>query len=247
MSGPLISLSIVSHGQGALVSALLDDLGGSAWHGGRSFEVIVTLNLPEDESWLNGPFRFPLKIVRNERAKGFGANHNAAFSVANGAMFAVVNPDIRLADFRIEPLLVEASRARVGVCGPLVHSPSGGVEDNARRYPTIPRLIGRQLRSGSGPDYRADGSVQSVEWLAGMFMLFPAAIYAAIGGFDERYFMYLEDVEICRLLRRRGYDVRWVGTTAVVHDAARASRRSRQHMSWHLQSLVRFLLGRRRA
>ena len=242
----IVSLSIVSHDQGSLITRLLDDIGHSNWHGDTPFEVIVTLNIPEDEHWLQGPFTFPVTVIRNERSKGFGANHNAAFRSARGALFAVVNPDIRLAGFRIHDLIIALNREKAGVCGPLVKAPDGADEDSARRFPTIARLIRRKLRARHAPDYRPLGTPVEVDWLAGMFLLFPSSIYREIGGFDERYFMYLEDVEICRHLGRRGRAALWVTSTAVIHDASRASRRNIRHLRWHFGSLAHYLFARKR-
>jgi N-acetylglucosaminyl-diphospho-decaprenol L-rhamnosyltransferase len=243
---PTITVSVVSHGQGTLIANLLEDLAQPGWNEGQGFEVVVTLNIPEDEAWLASERPYPIRVLRNEVAKGFGANHNAAFEVARGRFFAVVNPDIRLADFQIGDLLDALARPDAGVCGPLVLSPHGGVEDSARRFPTFIRLFRRKLLRERDPDYRPEQATISVDWLAGMFLLFPSAAYKAIGGFDERYFMYLEDVEISRILRRRGLQILWVGTTAVIHDASRASRRSFQHLKWHLASLFRYFFARSR-
>lgn len=240
---PEVSLSIVSHGQGALIVALLDDLARVRWNDGYLFEVIVTLNIPEDEDWLGGVLPFPLKIVRNPVAKGFGANHNAAFEVARGRYFAVVNPDIRLEDFHLSPLLAALQLPNAGVCGPLVTAPNGAIEDSARRFPTVSRLAWRKLARQRHPDYVPAKAPISVDWLAGMFLLFPSSVFRAIRGFDERYFMYMEDVEICRTLSCKGFDVLWVTATKVVHDASRASRRSMGHLRWHISSLLQYLFA----
>lgn len=242
MADPVtLSLSIVSHGQGLLVSNLLDDLCCPAWHAGISFEVVITLNTPENEEWLEGPFPFPISVIRNQYPKGFGANHNAAFRNARGRMFAVVNPDVRLASFRVTDMIRALESDQAGVCGPLVKAPDGSVEDSARRFPTFASLIQRKLLRKRTPDYKPSTIPIQVDWLAGMFMLFSSETYEDIGGFDEDYFMYLEDVEICRHLNRRGQTALWVTSTAIIHDASRASRRSLQHLRWHVSSLVRYL------
>ncbi len=238
-----ISLSIVSHGQGALIANLLNDLARDEWHDGLSFEVIVTINIPEDERWLPSSPAFPLTVIRNEAAKGFGANHNSAFRAAAGEFFAVVNPDIRLANFHAGSLIAAFADSEAGVCGPRVLAPDGDLEDSARHFPTVLRLAKRRLSSRNNADYRLDEAMLPVDWLAGMFLLFPSHIYRTIGGFDERYFMYLEDVEISRHLNRCGFKSIWVGTTAVIHDASRASRRSLRHMRYHAMSALRYFLG----
>lgn len=241
-----ISISIVSHGQGALIANLLNDLARDEWHDGLSFEVIVTINIPEDERWLPLSPPFPLTVIRNEAAKGFGANHNSAFRVTRGRFFAVVNPDIRLANFHAGNLIAAFADPKAGVCGPKVLAPSGSLEDSARYFPTVLGLAKRRLSSRKGADYRPDEVMLPVDWLAGMFLLFLSQVYRTVGGFDERYFMYLEDVEISRHLNRCGFKSIWVGTTAVIHDASRASRRSLRHMRYHAMSALRYFLGRAR-
>jgi GT2 family glycosyltransferase len=234
---------VVSHGQGALVATLLDDLAQPEWNEGVPFEVIVTLNIPEDDAWLTRPYPFAVQVLRNEAPKGFGSNHNGAFGLAKGQFFAVVNPDIRLADFRLSALLAALQEPCAGVCAPLVKAPDGTIEDSARRFPTVSRLLRRKLLPRRAPDYRPQSAALPVDWVAGMFLLFPSSIYKLIAGFDERYFMYLEDVEICRNLRRCGFLVLWVGSTAVIHDASRASRRNLRHLGWHVTSAFRYLFG----
>jgi hypothetical protein len=103
------------------------------------------------------------------------------------------------------------------------------------------------LRKALGPvpklDYEMSTAPMSPDWVAGMFMLFRREVFAEMSGFDERYFLYYEDVDLCRRLRRRGYDVRLVPTVTAVHDARRESRRSLRHLRWHLASMARFLFG----
>ncbi len=79
-----------------------------------------------------------------------------------------------------------------------------------------------------------------------MFMLFRADTYRQLSGFDEHYFLYYEDVDLCRRLRQAGYEVVLVPQASVVHFAQRQSRRSPRHFLWHAASLGRFLFSRRR-
>lgn len=241
MTLPLLSLSIVSHGHGRMISALLEDLANTSWNSGHSFEVIITLNIPEDETWLEQNFGFPLTVLRNQTPKGFGYNHNVAFSVSRGTNFAVLNPDIRLGSFQIAPLLLALANPEIGVVAPLILGPDDSYQDSARHFPTLRRLLKRKLLRQRQLDYAISNGTQQVEWLAGMFLLFRATVYKDICGFDQRYFMYMEDVEICRFLQRRGLKVLWVPSVSVVHDAARASQYNFSHLRWHIASIVRYL------
>lgn len=237
---PHVTLSIVSHGQGSLIRVLLEDLRAGA---DLSFEIILTLNIREDESFLDDFSDLPLRVIRNATAKGFGANHNAALAQATGRWLAIVNPDIRVRPLRLAPLAETLSNASVGACGPVVLSSAGKTEDSARQFPTWWRLVRRAFLRIRRPDYEWHKSPIDVDWLAGMFVMFRREAFADVAGFDERFFMYFEDADICRRLQKRGWKVRLDPRSSVVHDAQRASHRSLRHLRWHVSSAVRYLTG----
>lgn len=234
------SISIVSHQSGRHLQNLLHDL--------RKFlpanaEVILTINVPEDEGYLKDAYDLPVKVIRNNRAYGFGENHNRAFEHALGRYFIIVNPDIRLTDSPFETLC-EAFNVGTGACAPMVLSPQKTMEDSARRFPTVVGLLKRVIMKHRSADYDlSDGRVQDIDWAAGMFVMFDADVFRKIGGFDTRYFMYMEDVDVCWRLWAHGFKVHAVPQAQVVHDAQRASRRSWQHMRWHIRSSIRFIIA----
>lgn len=235
-----VCLSIVSHGQGALIHPLLGDVIALGSH---ISEVLVTLNLPEDEGFLDAyRDRLPIRVIRNAVPKGFGANHNAAFAASTSPFFVVVNPDIRLRDFTLDELVSAAATDGVGVAAPAVHGSDGKLQDSARRFPTFARLLRRKLCGSSDPDYVIGQTPIAVDWVAGMFMVFRREVYASIHGFDDRYFMYFEDVDLCHRLHRASLRVMLLPGTRVIHDAQRASRRKLKYFLWHLSSACRYLL-----
>ena len=185
-----------------------------------------------------------VEIIRNTRAKGFGANHNAAFALCRTELFCVANPDIRLPSDPFGPLSATLSARRAGAVAPLVLSVRGSVEDSARRYPTLASLLRKAVTKGAKPDYATDQGAIEVDWVAGMFILFATQAYRAVGGFDERYFLYYEDVDICRRLRSRGHKVLYEPAVSVIHEARRASRRNPRLMRIHAASALRYLLSR---
>jgi len=108
-------------------------------------------------------------------------------------------------------------------------------------YPTPGRILSRILGGkAKGYEYLPDNGLVFPDWVAGMFMLFPAHIYQEMSGFDERYFMYCEDADICMRLSQRGYKTQLVFHAQAVHDARRASHRTMPHLRWHVSSLLRF-------
>jgi N-acetylglucosaminyl-diphospho-decaprenol L-rhamnosyltransferase len=236
-----VTVSIVSHGHGALVSSLLADL---ATHCGRGIGVILTLNIPESLTIGDGAYPFQVKLIRNDAPKGFGANHNAAFEYCRSAYFCVLNPDIRISENPFPQLVEELRNSKVGVVAPRILDPVGNIEASARRYPTPWFIVRKLFDSTAGLDGRTDQTAPSPDWVAGMFMLFRQEVYSELTGFDERYFLYYEDVDLCRRLRKRGYDVCLLPSVSAVHHARRESRRSLRHLRWHLVSMLRFMLTR---
>ena len=234
---PELTLSIVSHGQRGLVQALLGDLTKC----GCTAQVIVTHNLA-DASFGDADFQ-NLNIVQihNPKPLGFGANHNQAFQQCQTAYFAVLNPDLRIARDPFPALLAAAKHRDFGALGPLVKNRAGEIEDSARRFPTMARLIAKALGLSTGRQDHSLSQPAPVDWVAGMFMLFESKTFARIGGFDERYFLYYEDADLCTRLWRQGLPVMIVPEAEVIHDAQRQSHRSLRYLKWHLASMARYL------
>lgn len=236
------SISIVSHNSGPLIADLLKDI---KLYPPDEFEIILTLNCPEQEDFLAHTEGLPLTVIRNPRPLGFGANHNQAFASAKGMRFVIVNPDIRLKKSPWQTL-ENAFEPGVGASAPQVFSPYGFTEDSVRRYPTISRLLRRVILKARTPDYTPNSPTLSpmpVDWAAGMFVVFDSDAFRRIGGFDTRYHMYFEDVDICQRLNIAGYRVMWAPSSSVIHHAQRASRRSLIHLRWHIHSALRYLTG----
>lgn len=237
---PVLTLSIVSHGQAVLISSLLNDLKNIDQ---SLIEVIITINVSEDERGF-GDLSSSVRVIRNSEVKGFGANHNAAFHHATGRYFAIVNPDIRLPNFDILRLIKPLDDLRVGAVAPRVMNSSGGCEDSARRFPTILGLLRRVIIKERQVDYANVGGPTKVDWVAGMFVVFRCEAFISVQGFDDRrFFMYFEDVDICRRLHKAGWRVTLQPRVQVVHDAQRASRRSARHFYWHVSSAARYFTG----
>lgn len=207
----------------------------------QDVEILVTLNVAENESFLADATVTVSHLIRNLRPRGFGANHNRAFELSRGDFFVVLNPDIRAEQLDLQPLLDALANSQVACVGPRIEDTQGQLTDSPRRFPTLWRLARRVLMSQRGPDDAAPIHAAAVDWVGGMFMVFRRQTYIELGGFDERFFMYMEDVDICRRACDRGWQVVYQPAVRVVHDAQRGNRRNWRHMSWHLRSLARYL------
>jgi len=233
----MITVSIVSHGQATLVERLLADL---AALGRTDLRFVVTLNIPEEPPATSG---LDVRWIRNEERKGFGANHNQALRGSTDEFACILNPDVRLRGDPFPELLAALAPASVALAAPRVVTSAGTVENSARRFPTFLSLAAKALKMNAPLDYPDGGASLSPDWVAGMFMLVRRSAFEALQGFDERYFMYYEDVDLCRRLRRAGFDVRLVQSARIVHDAQRTSHRDLRYLKWHLASIVRFLFA----
>lgn len=239
MAAPDITVSVVSHRQNGLVNQFLADVERVC--AGR-VALVVTENVPDPVPLETAALSCPVRRIANSDIRGFGANHNAAFANCQTTFFCVANPDVRLPADPFPRLIEQLQGKSVGVVGPLVRNPGGGIEDSARRFPTLGKLIGRRFQGNPGPDYPTDRGPVEVDWLAGMFLLMRSEAFRSVAGFDERYFLYYEDVDLCRRLGDSGRKAIYEPRAEVVHDARRASRRNLRLARLHLQSTVRFLL-----
>ena len=234
---PPITVSLVSHNQGALIYNALLDL---QQYCANLIEVILTINVAENLPFDCGDFTFPILLIRNDEPKGFGANHNAAFSLRKGSYFCVMNPDVRLNRNLFQIMMDRCNDYKTGVVAPLVVSTNGSVEKSARRFPTPLSIIAKIFRRERSSDYSIENGCIYVEWVAGMCMLFPAITYEKIGGFDEKYYLYYEDVDICARLWLDKYKVIFCPKVSIIHEARHESHRNIKYLKWHLFSMMRF-------
>lgn len=238
----MITISVVSHGQGGMLDQLLADLARVA--STSEIEIIVTENITDGYRLMNVPTACPVRFIRNAQPKGFGANHNQAFAQASGDLFCILNPDIRIHEDPFPILRKQLSRTQAGAIAPAIVAPSGSIEDSARRFPTPWSLA---IRMTGGADGRYDFTLGqpplAVDWVAGMFILFDPSLFRAIGGFDTRFFMYCEDIDISARIWTAGRSVRVCPLVSAVHDAQRASRRSFKHLRWEVASYLRYFIS----
>ncbi|MBF6986687.1 glycosyltransferase [Cupriavidus sp. IK-TO18] len=213
----------------------------SAIAGELPLQVIVTENLREQRGADDGLAGLDVRYIQNTEPKGFGANHNAAFAYCNTPYFCVVNPDVRLIKNPFPALLAQV-RARPGVVAPRVVAEDGTLEDSARKVPRpsilLQRALARLMKRRLPPDYTSEGTIP-VDWAAGMFLLFDAQVFKRLGGFDDRYHLYCEDVDVCLRTWLNGGTVSWANEAIVMHDARRDSHRRFRYLRWHLASMLR--------
>jgi N-acetylglucosaminyl-diphospho-decaprenol L-rhamnosyltransferase len=235
-----ITVSIVNHAHGGMVSILAKQLLALP----EVAQLLITRNIPEDTEKLHDP---RVTYIDNATPKGFGANHNAAFTHCETPFFLVLNPDVVLLDNPMPALLAPLQGGgfhAAGVTSPLAVSSDGKTQDCWRRFPRPGHLLLKLLkRSGRGFIYPNTGSQSfAVDWASGLCLVFKSEVFAELQGFDEGYFLYYEDVDICARAWRSGYAVVACPDARLIHDGQRASWRQWRHFRWHVASLLRYLL-----
>jgi GT2 family glycosyltransferase len=171
-----------------------------------------------------------IRLLYSGMNKGFGAGCNFGARAAKGKYVLFLNPDTRfLNDVLSELLAFAESHPNAGVVGPLLEGPSGNVQfDGARSLPT---LFNEFLQHSTlafkfprGPltskPYLSDWdhrSTREVETVLGACMLMPARVFAQLGGFDEKFFLYSEEVDLCCRIRSAGLEVWYLHTARLLH------------------------------
>jgi N-acetylglucosaminyl-diphospho-decaprenol L-rhamnosyltransferase len=202
-------------------------------------DVLVTINIPEN---ITLPLDDRVIVIHNSELKGFSENHNIAFKKSSQPFFCVLNPDIQLQGDPFAALIKLMTETKSALVAPLVLEPTGRVEDNFRRFPSLRSLFIKAFGGHNGSYAVGVGDpVFCPDWAAGMFMLFNSLDFKRLKGFDERFYLYYEDVDICARIWKMNMKVMACPNVAVIHVARRHSHSDLRYMRWHLMSMMRYL------
>jgi N-acetylglucosaminyl-diphospho-decaprenol L-rhamnosyltransferase len=236
---PLVTLSIVSHGDAEKVARLLESLRSCEQN--SQFRVILTDNLGDNLPAFDSSAGASFTILRNQRPCGFACNHNQAFRLVETSYFCILNPDVLFEQEVFGHLIALLETDKADIVAPLIVDSNAVVQDSFRALPTPLDIVRRKL-----PGYRfvpippdADDLVRP-DWMAGILLLLKSETYRKLNGFDDRYRFYFEDVEFCTRARLAGLKLLVDTGVRIQHDARRASRKSIRYLLWHIQSAFRF-------
>ena len=200
-------------------------------------EVIVVDNASEDGSAEMVAETFPqVRLIRNQANVGFGTASNQAMRESRGRWLLLLNSDTVLVDDSVSDLFAALDRDRsnagdmadVGIAHCRLIYPDGRLQHTAYRFPSTRRALFEALglykltSTARAADvllagYWDHAEERDVDWVAGAFMLLPRTVFEATGGFDERLFMYGEDLEWCYRVRDRGWRVRFFPRATIIH------------------------------
>jgi len=249
-----VYISVVAHGHGKLIRDLdcLPDLSKDP-----DFSVCILDNIQELglAEWCRTK---KIDYLSNNLEQGFGKNNNRIFhyfenseSYLPNSKFLVLNPDVVIDVKTIKHLVddCEKHKAKIATIN-LYKDPDYTIYDNSvRRYTTLFDYFG-SIFLGRNPSIIDKSHIKTptlVDWAAGSFLMFDSAHYEMLAGFDENYFMYCEDIDICL---RSDYlynaKVLYSPELKAVHFAKHSSRSLlSKHLYWHLSSIYKYLKKKR--
>jgi N-acetylglucosaminyl-diphospho-decaprenol L-rhamnosyltransferase len=222
-----------------MVVKLLDQL--DAQPSLKNVKVVLTLNIDESFSLANYQ-RIKIVIIRNSSPKGFGSNHNKAFELCNTKWFVVLNPDLTIAEQEPFTKMINWSiknNLNDALLAPRVINKLGFLEDSVRSNLSPLSLLARLLTRTIKKNFCTSINSNSFFWFAGMCLVFKSSAFKSIGGFDERYFLYCEDYDICARLFLRGFRLSYLANYSIIHNAQRDSHKSFFHFYLHFSSLLK--------
>ncbi len=200
------------------------------------FEYILVNNAKGDGTSEMVRETFPwVKVIDSPGNIGYGAGNNIALAQAQGEYIMTVNPDILVFPGQLEKLVAEADRRPdVGIFGPKLLNPDRTIQRSFYRFHTLLIPVYRRTPLGSTPWGRKavawflmlghePTDLMEVDWVLGGAQLIRRRVLDEVGRFDERFFMYFDDVDLCRSAWAKGWRVAYVPQAWLVHFHARES------------------------
>ncbi|MGI1939178.1 glycosyltransferase family 2 protein [Shewanella oncorhynchi] len=242
-----VYISVVSHGHGELIKKLacLNELA-------KKFIVVVKVN--KYEKGLVSYLKLNnIECIDESYGIGFGHNNNVVYkyckdklSMGEDDHFLVVNPDVIADSDAIDALINLMLADNTLLAGVnLFKDDNYLMPDNSiRNFPSLFQFVKSFLGMRNASINKAlVKDAKEVDWAAGSFLAFKSSHYGLLKGFDENYFMYCEDIDICFRSNRLGVPVIFYPQIKIIHLAEHANRTIlSKHFFWHISSVVRFLL-----
>jgi len=247
-----ITISLISYNQRRYLESLLPTLLPAA-EAARA-EVLLVANRCTDGTAEFVAANFPgVKLTPNPHRAGYGENHNLNLRQAHGRYFVIMNTDMVVNDATIFVRLKEYLDARpdVGIVTPKILNADGTIQGLNKRYPTVLDLLLRRcLPSFLLPLFRRRLDYYEMrdvgydteyepEYASGAFMFCRTEVVRSLEGFDTGFFLYFEDVDLCRRVQQR-YRVVYYPFTSIIHFWERAAHKDFAYTKYFVRSGIRY-------
>lgn len=186
---------------------------------------------------------------------GFGSGHNYIMDEIKriSSYHLILNPDTYFDPYVLPLLLKQLEKnSKVGLIAPKILYPNGSFQLSIRRYPRVYDFFLRRIPflaklfkdSFEKTNYLNTNINEplEVEAVSGCFQLFRSSVYIDVNGFDQRYFMYMEDIDICRKVYNKGKSVLYFPDAIVYHRSEYASKKSLKLFKIHVKSIIQYFL-----
>lgn len=204
------------------------------------YEVIVIDNKSPDSSWKDLKIEFPtVQFMSSEVNHGFAIANNKAVKNARGEYILLLNPDTELEGFYMKEIVEFADQHKdLGCLGIRMHDATGKFLPESKRsvpdmFNSFEKLFTNFKKKKSKSYYRNDikeFEIAEVEVITGAFLLIKRDLYEQIGGLDEKYFMYGEDIDICFTLLRKKYKNWYYGKSSILHHKGESTVRDAKYL-----------------
>lgn len=206
-------------------------------------ELIIVDNSPKDDlKLLCENFDVKVRYIFSGENLGFGRGHNLAFKnlKEKSDIHMIINPDVYFNSVEISSFLNWFYKEKViSLATTKVCYPDGENQNIVRNIPTITDLIKRKLKINSGELDIKDNCIKEVPFAHGCFFIFKTEVFEKLDGFDERFFMYMEDLDI--FIKAKKYGKTVINTNyKIYHEYRKGSSKSLRLLRWHLSSAVKF-------
>ena len=253
---PALAAVVINYDSGEHLGNCLAELSAAA--GDAPGDFIVVDNASTDDSLSAAKDHSAVQVIQNPKNVGYGTACNEGFRTTAAPFVCFLNPDVVPAAGSLSALAAAmAERPEVGVLGPRLNNPDGSRYPSCRVVPSLSVAVGHAVLGLLTPNNRftrtyqlLDGNhavEQEVDWVSGAAMMVRREAFEQVGGFDESYFMYVEDVDLCSRLRHAGWKAVYFPEAQMMHHVAGSSRRTPYKMIFHHHlSLLRYVLSRTR-
>lgn len=204
------------------------------------YEILVIDNASADSSWKELIPEFSdVQFIASEVNGGFSKANNQAIQKAKGDYLLLLNPDTEFEGFYMKELLDFAdSKTDFGCIGVRMHDAEGNFLPESKRsvpdmFNSFEKLFTNFRKNNSKSYYRNDleeNEIAEVEVITGAFLLAKKEVYQKIGGLDEAYFMYGEDIDLCYTFLRNGYKNFYYGKASILHHKGESTIRDEVYL-----------------